>query len=518
MGRLPPVAVYLGQRTSPSVILETHRGAALPSRRLVTSLPSPNVLRLESEVTALRHLVAQQGDQLASLQQKLRKSDRPSRPIDACDVEREVTDTADTSDMSNLYSYAVVMALESSSPTEVCCSVFYVTLLLFFQVIIAYGFWDGALIASALSTFPAYSDPLHYSMYYAFSVLPGTYTPLLHAIASVSALVMLALTAKGDTEGTLLTPCPAASCSWSPHTSGLRRLLRVLLCIFLQFVWSLRSLFVPVCAGIGTAGVFIQSTNLVDIVLNSMAISFVFELDEFLYHTLVPARQRQAFQRRPQHQPTSPLSRPNNRGGGQTVGACVLVDRYCWLVFLLDACFTSIYYLRMIHLRTSSDSSMTRIHYGLNRWYMAARLLILGIASVHLALVRESGYSQPGTCLRLISVHVALLSFAAAWTLPFVASLDFAFSGTLSPLMAETTNQISSDGSAWDCIFSDDPEYCHVYHLIPGAHRAMGHLDDRETDPATWFVERLQIFLGIQDGIADDYSSGSSADLDDRLG
>ena len=63
------------------------------------------------------------------------------------------------------------------------------------------------------------------------------------------------------------------------------------------------------------------------IVLNSVAIGFVFELDEFLYEPLVGASRRAAFEGGALLRATSPLS---------SIGSRRLVATYCWLIFLLD--------------------------------------------------------------------------------------------------------------------------------------------------------------------------------------
>ena len=56
--------------------------------------------------------------------------------------------------------------------------------------------------------------------------------------------------------------------------------------------WCCRSLLMPVLGGIGTAAAFEKTNISQEIVLNAVAIGFVYELDEFLYHNVLDIGRR----------------------------------------------------------------------------------------------------------------------------------------------------------------------------------------------------------------------------------
>ena len=74
------------------------------------------------------------------------------------------------------------------------------------------------------------------------------------------------------------------------------RCLRVVLCLVLHALMWCRSLLMPMYAAFGAAGNFAGSSNAADIVLNSVAIGFVFELDEWLYEALLNKEKRVTFE------------------------------------------------------------------------------------------------------------------------------------------------------------------------------------------------------------------------------
>jgi len=66
-------------------------------------------------------------------------------------------------------------------------------------------------------------------------------------------------------------------------------------CFLLQVVWLIRNLYVPVAAGLGTANLMASANSAVDVVLNAVAVGFVFDLDEMAYETLLSPRDRKAY-------------------------------------------------------------------------------------------------------------------------------------------------------------------------------------------------------------------------------
>lgn len=213
-------------------------------------------------------------------------------------------ESADAADLNNLYSYALthieeLLARPHLRPKDSLRLLLLMLLplgLTTIQLFFAYGFYDASLVLKVQGTLAGFRDPLAFSFWYAESVIPGTQAVLLNVILSVCAIVLLGVYLKNDNEGTMLTVCPLELLCL-PRTKGKRphvfangplsacwRIIVVAIC---QTCWCLRSLLVPVLAGYGTVGAMLNSSNGQDIVLNSVAIAFVLELDDFLYDNLL---------------------------------------------------------------------------------------------------------------------------------------------------------------------------------------------------------------------------------------
>ena len=249
-----------------------------------------------------------------------------------------IDESADLDDIKNFYSFCVLTMLRSESPLNILAMFVGLTIMMLVQVVYAYGFSDASQMLFFVSMYPGFNDQLDVSMLYPSSIVPGTFTPLINLAASISSLFLLCLLMKNDTEGTLLTPCPLEALllpsleETEARKSLPMRILaglgRTVLCLVLQLFWTVRAIFLPVYACLGTAGGFCASKQAQEIVLNSVAIAFVFELDEFSYVNLIGKPRRLQFEETPPP-PTSPLSPffPSGRAW---------VARWCWLIFFCD--------------------------------------------------------------------------------------------------------------------------------------------------------------------------------------
>ena len=187
--------------------------------------------------------------------------------------------------------------------------------------------------------------------------------PASYAIVSLVSLIALAALLRKDNEATLLTTCPlegaclpdrapapAAACL---AVRALRNLWWLLLCMYLQLLWCVRAVLAPVLALVGTRSAFHSSKSAAEIVLNAVAIGFVFELDEFAYSQLLGKRRRTRFE-----EGAPPLTSPLAHGGkGRWV-----VELWCWLIMLCDTFYAIQYYLHFA-LRTICT-------YYWEDWYM----------------------------------------------------------------------------------------------------------------------------------------------------
>jgi hypothetical protein len=117
-------------------------------------------------------------------------------------------ETADASDITNLYSYCVEESLDAGSVAKAAVCLLLLCVLTFVQVIYAYGYCDASVLLKSLNALPAYIDNMDKSLFYSNSVITGTSLPLLQCLASVCSIVLLALVMKKDNESTMLTTSP----------------------------------------------------------------------------------------------------------------------------------------------------------------------------------------------------------------------------------------------------------------------------------------------------------------------
>ena len=117
-------------------------------------------------------------------------------------------ETADASDITNLYSYCVEESLDGDSGAKATVCLLLLCVLTFVQVIYAYGYCDASVLLKSLNALPAYIDNMDKSLFYSNSVITGTSLPLLQCLASICSIVLLALVMKKDNESTMLTTSP----------------------------------------------------------------------------------------------------------------------------------------------------------------------------------------------------------------------------------------------------------------------------------------------------------------------
>ena len=87
---------------------------------------------------------------------------------------------------------------------------------------------------------------------------------------------------------------------------------------------QVRAIFIPVIIAYGSVLLFIQSVTAVDVVLNSLAIAFILDMDDFFYfHFCGTAESRRAFEDRPGAAAAAGRTRAN-------MNACL------WLIYSVD--------------------------------------------------------------------------------------------------------------------------------------------------------------------------------------
>ena len=212
---------------------------------------------------------------------------------EAVDEEPEASlyETADRSDVSNLFSFATETAMDSHSLSKIVTCLFYQTVLNATQILYSFGYYDASNLFFGLSTLPQFMSSMNLSLFYSTSVIPGTPLPLIKFLCSICSLTLLSLLMKNDMEGTLLTTSPlqvlligegdhlrsAAEIRVlrdKPPTPLTKRIGRALLLMFLHSYLIARALLLPIYAGFGAAGNFAAAADAQEIVLNSVAIGF----------------------------------------------------------------------------------------------------------------------------------------------------------------------------------------------------------------------------------------------------
>jgi len=390
------------------------------------------------------------------------------RSLDAmyADV-KEIMETADKADLANLYSYTIEESLARPMSIGTVLRVIFLFALSGVQVIFAYGFYDASRLLARQRGYPAYRDPVDMSLMYPTSLV-GSFNkiPIINFLSSLVSLVLLALLMKNDTEGTLLTTCPMEILCLprskfdkrpDPPRSLVYWTVQTLNCTLLMVAWCCRALLLPILGGLGTAQAFAGSSSAQDIVLNSVAIGFVYELDDVLYQTLLPERTRKAYEQKPPLA-TSPLSDfvPN----GQMV-----VTLYTWLAFIVDV-GVSLYAYNLFAF--DPPTNLHYHNYELTRPYFFMRTGALALAYLHLAFTSHRRGPKWQVGLGALALVVLIFAFAALTLGPaFAAGLDASLGADPSIAVANQPVHDCMWGISNDIVQNGHTVSCSLAHKRP---------------------------------------------------
>lgn len=288
--------------------------------------------------------------------------------------------------MENVYSYAMRVATGDAVPLRrrLQAVVLLMTLTVI-QLIFAYTYADAASVMTVNQRYSANRDQVDFSLFYPDTSITrsGTFhnngsfyaLPKANLLASLASFFAVAFFMKDDTEATLKSVCPIDSLVWGERpTLSVRSAGSVLISLLLQCFWNVRAVVVPSLAGAGIGLLMSVTRNAVDITLNSIAIAFVFDLDELAYSWFVTKRMSILYE---ELGPPVPRQHPMIR------------RRYCSLVYLLDVyCMSSIYLHWSLGLDLWGDvSSGVNLQIeGLIRCYLYSRAWLVGLARCHLVL------------------------------------------------------------------------------------------------------------------------------------
>ena len=211
------------------------------------------------------------------------------------------------------------------------------------------------------------------------AILNGNHQPIINVVASLIAILMLVSgPVRDDSIQTFFSAHPVDRLLFRKHGSHRRRRmwLRDLLFVTpLQLAWAVRALLTPTLAVLGTAMALASAESAVDIVLNSVAIGFIFEFDDALYTILLTAPDRRRYEDSPP-EPGTCLAVP---------GSPYVAEWYTWLIAAADFSICTLAYLKI-----AFDFDWSEGHWVYGMWQLAALVWLRAGASaaagIHLSL------------------------------------------------------------------------------------------------------------------------------------
>lgn len=409
-----------------------------------------------------------------------------------------IGETADASDLNNIFSYSIEVAMDSDSPAVIFVCLLFLVLLLTIQVLYTFGYYDASTLKFGMAQMPLYMPEVHPSLFYSTSSIEGSNLTRINLMTSLCSLSLLALLLKQDHEGTLLTTAPLQqlmlgdgdhllpdaervakeaeeverSKGRSALERGARRVGRVLLLLFLQAILLTRALILPLYAAFGAAGNFAGATDAQEIVLNSVAIGFVFELDDQLYEWLLSKDRREEFESTTPR-PMSALSSRHPRG-------TALVSNWCWVCFVVDAVVPTVFYLWAAVPRTYALTTV--LLFGMQRNYVFIRLGLLLAANLHVTY-RCGGNQLGNRRFACFAVAYTIMCFACAAVLITLAI------GLINPTLGMSMEGVFLRPDTFGCVFGVPPPgvHCPSLHTIPGLRDELAALN-QEVVPASHYM------------------------------
>jgi hypothetical protein len=245
--------------------------------------------------------------------------------------------------VKNCYSYAMGHLLQPGAgahrlppvPTSLSI-IFTLTSLCVFQLVFAFAFMDTAGLGWWTNHYSAYSDPIHVANYYATRPAgvvfgdSGMYYPTVNVVCAVLAVLYLCFSLKVDNRSTLLAvfplehiffhvPARGEDCSAGGFA------VQLSLSLWMLLMWMIRALFIPVIVAYGSVLLYTQSASAVDIVLNSVAIGFILDMDDFFYGQFCGTdAHRSKYEDSPGSAAATGRTRTN-------------VDFSLWMIYIVDA-------------------------------------------------------------------------------------------------------------------------------------------------------------------------------------
>lgn len=379
------------------------------------------------EISRLRDAFVEQSKYTASLREELDELRRSlvARNVAINDVHDENEDVLYEPKPQTIYSHSVErLLMHRTGPLSTLNTVIRVGVLTTSQLILTFAFADASELLARLGSEPgvnAFLPPMSTVNFYVGKTTrddAGDMVPTINVLASGVAMFLLTLVLSSDALETLLTPHPIVGVIMSHDRSQTvqRHLspIDVVLAMFLHIIWAVRAIFMPAMAAVGTAMAMASANDSVEIVLNSVAIGFVFELDNVMYPILITSNDRNAYEA------SAPAAgTPLAVGGSPTVAG-----RYGSLLTLFQ--LTT---MTFIYAARSFPAILKRVEYSADTYWQLLNLFmaqstVFVLAIAHLQLRGSMRIRSSTVMARDVLLWTAGLLLIAA---VFVASGIFIF-------------------------------------------------------------------------------------------
>lgn len=271
-------------------------------------------------IKSLQDTVAAQGTQIEALVAVLvHKEQPPADPL----IDK----------LEDLYSYCLEMLVYPDSAYAAALLTVKLIAMVSVQALLAFGFYDASVLAIFQGNTNLLGGPISESSFYpdnSIAYAPsGNAVPIINVLASIIGLLLICQAMHKDAMATLFYPPPLALLLHI-RAEGVSA-WRFVSCVLLQFAWAIRTVFLPVAAALGTANLMASADSAVDVVLNSVAVAFVFDLDEMAYETLLNPSERRDYVRSPSRLPKQLVPSVSKATSNFHVG---------WTCYLIDVGFT----------------------------------------------------------------------------------------------------------------------------------------------------------------------------------
>ena len=373
----------------------------------------------------------------------------------------------------NLYSYTFEMVVNShisfSESLPALAKLVFMSLL---QTVLVYAFLNAGWLDVKQGNTNLLGGLISEASFYpgASIVMNGNAVPTINLLASFLGMLLLCIVMQDENHDTMRQMPPLVLLLYlykegRVQGSWYERAWQVFACLILQCAWAVRAIFVPVAAAVGTACELASVDSATDVVLNAVAVGFIFEVDEMLYVSMLTTAERRAYEEGPSRTPAHlRIGQRNER----TVFLC------SWLCIFVDLLFLTVDYVE-----ATFQYSLVFWHsemYQRVNLHCNCRMVIFGLLYVRsgLARIREaSGKSDEVRCLLLgtgciiasgfFAFHVMMQSTLAQWlasTMPDPGS-------PLADCLTRFTTNASCASNAVDQVsgVSESGVHHYAYHL-----------------------------------------------------